>query len=183
MRTARTLTAVAGAATLLVILSGCVPVWMVDRDDSPARDDRPEASSDARPNDGSGDQAFACADGEDIEVGGDAIDIDITGSCGSVTVRGNSLDVEIASAESVLVEGQQIDLDLQSDAASLVVRGNANEIDAESLDTAEITGDSNDLDAGRIGSLVLVGTKNVVESDGAPGSVSDTGIDNRVETR
>lgn len=104
-----------------------------------------------------------CADGEELVLEGETGRIEVAGRCGAVTLRGDSLELQLESAEAVLIEGQS----------------NVVEVDGE-LGALEIRGDGNRVEAGSLGALVIRGGGNTIEADTGPESQDVSGDGNRI---
>lgn len=69
-----------------------------------------------------------CTDGQDVQVGGTDLGIDITGACGAVTVGGNGNVVTIAEAASVKIEGAGHDIDITGSTATIALSGAGHQV-------------------------------------------------------
>jgi hypothetical protein len=162
---------VLAALATVMLLTGCV--MQADPDDLD-RDDAGAAN-------GAGREQVSCAEAASVTLDGDRVDYDITGDCAEVIVRGNDLDVRMASSTSLRIEGRDNDIESSGDLGAVEIAGDENDVEARTIASIDVQGNGNDLDARNVGSVEIAGDDNSVEADNDPQPVRVTGNGNTVE--
>lgn len=176
-------TPVAAGLFSLVIAAGLSACGADDQESSST----PTTSSGSSPTSGAGSKTevggqFTSGDceGKDLELSEDETVVDLTGTCGAVSVTGHGIAVNLDNADSITVSGTKNTVVLSGDAGAVTMDGSANFYTGEAVSDMQIPGTDNNVTATTLGRVSLSGATNFVTwTDGAV-SAADTGTRNTI---
>jgi hypothetical protein len=120
-------------------------------------------------------------DGRDLELTQDETVVILTGTCGTVTVSGKAISVNLENVRSLIVDGAENTVIVSGDVEAVTLSGELNFFTGGTGGTVrslEISGDNNTITGSVIDSVTIPGSSNFVTWSGGATSATDTGIDN-----
>jgi len=165
------------ALAALLALSGCITVQVPPSGSAPSAAASAEGEESLRPAPG----AVVDCDSRPVLLNQAGATYRLSGNCGTVTIEGQDITVDLDGAAVVEIRGDRVSIDADMIGA-LSLSGQNNSVDADSADSATVAGDRNDLELDSIGSLTIDGNDNRVDTDQPIGTVADNGSRNLVTT-